>query len=426
MTVLTPALALLVSFLLMRVPQLAPAQSAPPGPLLPPTLLGKEQLEQGNPLAQWVAMVELEAQYRASKMAGFYAEARANAEEFLGFPLAGVAAMSLPALRGGGIERSAAAIPAGFAPQRALDVIARAAGSTRAIIWAEEHHLPQTRSLLEPMLKLLRDRGYRYFAAEAFTDEVASPGFAHPDYRSGYYVRDPVFAAAIRVARELGYRLVAYESTGRGPANEPGFRDRTQAENLMARIFDRDHDAKALIVAGRLHASEIAAPDGWTPMACVLKQVAAIDPFTVYAPTMSQRLTPEEESPLYRAATAGTLDAPTIFVETASGRTLGFSSCDAYVFWPRFAVVEGRPDWMVRTLGRRRVAIPGAFVGGDGPRLVQAFFAGEPVTAIPADQVVLTDEDAAKVLMLAPGAYSLRTIDPAGDLLAQGELRVAE
>jgi len=340
--------------------------------------------------------------------------------------MAGVAAMSLPTVRAGGPPPGEAAIPAGFEPRRALDVIAAAADATRAVIFAEEHHLPQTRSLLEALLRTLWDHGYRFFAAEAFTDHVASADFAFPDQRSGYYVRDPVFASAIRTARRLGYQLVAYDTEARGAPDDPSFRDRTQAENLKARIFDRDPKAKALIVAGRLHASEIVAPDGWTPMASVLKKLAAFDPLTIYAPTMSQRLTPQEEAPLYRAATAARLDEPTIFVDAASGKLLGFEACDAYVFWPRFAVVDGRPDWMTRTLGRHRVPIPEDLAAGEGPRLVQAFVAGEPATAIPADQVVLTDPDDAKVLLLAPGKYSARTLDPAGEVIAETVLTVAE
>src|SRR5262249_55726858 len=162
-----------------------------------------------------------------------------------------------------------------------------------------------------------------------------------------------------------------------------------------ARVFDRDPEAKVLIIAGRLHASEIAAPDGWTPMASVLKKATGIDPFTVFAPTMSQRMTRDEEHPWYRDADSRSLlKQPTIFVHKATRRTLGFDSCDAHVFWPRFKVVDGRPDWMVTTLGRKRVEIPEVLKAGRGRRLVQAFIEGEPVSAVPADQLLLTGADA--------------------------------
>ena len=393
-----------------------PRKDPPPGsgadaPLVPPMLLEKEALEAGNPLATYAAMLDLEDRYRKSKaLAGVYEEVRLNFEEFLGFPTAGVRAMALPVYRTK--PEAEAAIPDGFEPEAAIDVVEREARKTRIVIWAEEHHLPQTRSLFEPLLRRLWKHGYRYLAAETFADPVMDTMFKVPDYRSGYDLMDPVFAAAVRSAKQLGYQLIAYDTSERGPEGDPSFRDRTQAANLKARVLDRDADAKAFVIAGRLHASEKAAPDGWTPMAAALKAATGIDPFTAYAPTMSQRLTREEERPWYRAADArGLLKQPTIFVEKATGRTLGFDACDAYVFWPRFEVKDGRPDWMVTTLGRRRVTIPEVLRAGRGRRLVQAFAEGEPDSAIPADQLLLDQPDAPGVLMLSPGKYRLRAVD---------------
>src|SRR5262249_10994012 len=157
-------------------------------------------------------------------------------------------------------------------PEAALAVVEREAQKTRVVIWGEEHHLPQTRSLFEPLLGRLWKQGYRYLAAETFADDVMGAQFKYPDYHSGYYTKDPVFAAAVPPARQLGYRLIAYAPRERGPVGDASCRDRTQAANLKARVFDRDPDAKVFVIAGRLHASEKAAPDGWTPMAAALKQ----------------------------------------------------------------------------------------------------------------------------------------------------------
>src|SRR6185295_13979125 len=68
--------------------------------LVPPILLKKEALQAGNPLATYAAMLDLEPQYLKSRVfADFYREIRFNLEEFMGFPLAGVQAMSLPTYR---------------------------------------------------------------------------------------------------------------------------------------------------------------------------------------------------------------------------------------------------------------------------------------------------------------------------------------
>jgi hypothetical protein len=381
--------------------------------LVPPILLKRDALEAGNPLATYAAMLELEPQYLKSKIfADFYRETRFNFEEFMGVPLAGVQAMSLPSFRRRK-SRIEIAIPVSYQPEDALSVIQREARKTRLVIFGEEHHLPQTRSLYEPLLRLLWAQGYRYFAAETFTDQVMSDEFKYPDFQSGYYTLDPVFASAVRTAKELGYKLIAYETNERGPAGDGSFRDRTQAENIKARIFDRDPQAKVFIIAGRLHASEEPAPDGWTPMASVLKRLTGINPLTLFAPTMSQRLTSEEEDPYYRFATSrGLVKKPAIFVNKTEGRFLSFENyCDAYIFWPRIRIKEGRPDWMARDLKRKSVRIPSQLLVGRGMRLVQAHKEGEPASAIPIDQVLIDDQSNPKVLMLPKGKYSLRTID---------------
>ena len=392
-----------------------------------PGLLKKEALEAGNPLATYAAMLDLETQYKKSKIfAAIYPEVRFNFEEFLGFPLAGVQAMSLPIYqrKTTGVETP---IPVSYKPESALQVIEREAKKTRIVVLGEEHHLPQTRSLYEALLRLLWRQGYRYLAAETFTDKVMSPDFRSPDYHSGYYLLDPVFASAIRVAKEMGYELVAYDTMERGPSGDASFRDRTQAENIKARTFDLDPHAKVLILAGRGHASEETAQDGWTPMASVLKRLTGINPLTVYAPRMSQRLTLEEEDPLYRfAISRGLVKQPTIFVNKGEGRLLGSDSFDAYIFWPRIKIEDGRPDWMVQTLGRRRTRIPPQLLSGRGMRLVQAFREKDLATAIPVDQVIIDEPNDRKILMLPAGRFWLRTIDREGKMIAETRLHLPQ
>jgi hypothetical protein len=391
-----------------------------------PGLLKKEALEAGNPLATYAAMLDLEGQYQKSKIfAGIYREIRFNFEEFLGFPLAGVQAMSLPVYRrkAPSVETP---IPVSYKPESALNIIEREARKTRIVVYGEEHHLPQTRSLYEPLLRVLWRQGYRYLAAEAFEDEVMRPDFRSPDYQSGYYLLDPVFASAVRVAKDMGYKLIAYDTKERGPSGDESFRDRTQAENIKARTFDLDPSAKVLILAGRGHASEETAQDGWTPMASVLKRLTGVNPLTLYAPRMSQRLTSEEEDPLYRFATSrGLVRQPTVFVNRGEGRLLGSDSFDAYIFWPRIKIEYGRPDWMVQTLGRKRARIPAGLLSGGGMRLVQAFRQGDRASNIPVDQVVIDKPNDRKVLMLPAGRFWLRTIDRDGKVIAEARLRVS-
>ena len=403
---------------------LAQAGDGAAEPLPFPGLLKAAERQAGNPLATYAAMLELDAEYRASPIfAGIYPEVRLNYEQFLGVPLAGVQAMSLPALAQTPAGESA--LTAAFEPQPAITAIAREAGRTRLVIFGEEHHLPQTRSLYEPLLRALHARGYRYLAAEAFDPVVMEPHEHGPGYDWGYYVQDPVYASALRCARELGYTLIAYDTSERGPPDDDSFRDRTQAENLVRLVFERDPEAKLLVLAGRGHAAEVPPADGWTPMASVLKQLTGIDPFTLYAPTMSQRQTAEEEDPSYRDATArGLVKEPTLFVNREDQRCLGSGSFDAYVFWPRVTLVDGRPDWMAKTLGRRAVPIPEPLRGGQGLRLAQAFREGEPETVVPVDQILLRANEPLPVLMLPEGSFWVRVIDAQGAVTGPADVKV--
>ncbi|HEX6134773.1 MAG TPA: hypothetical protein VFZ24_12470 [Longimicrobiales bacterium] len=384
-----------------------------------PLLLERERLDAGNPLAPYHAMLQLEEQYLASPVfRSVYPEIRAMFEEFMGVPLAGVRALSLPALRRV-FTNDGNDVPNDLIPQDAIDVIVRRAAGTRAVIWGEEHHLPQTRSLYESLLHGLWDQGYRYLAAEAFTDAVMDTGFTDVDYGSGLYLLDPVFASAVRTALDLGYRLVAYDTSERGPEGEAGFRDRRQAENIIARVFDGDPEARVLVLAGRGHASETTASDGWKPMAAVLKERTGIDPLTVFAPTMSMRQSPEEEHPLYRAATArGLVRRPTIFVNRLNDELVGPEFADAYIFWPRVQVKNGRESWVFELPGRREVRVPFTLPPGPGLVLVQAFRDGRPDRAVPDDQILI-HLDSIPGLALRRGVYRIRALRPDGEVIAE-------
>jgi len=85
-----------------------------------------------------------------------------------------------------------------FGPKARSASIEREARRTRLVIWGEEHHLPQTRSLYEVLLRTLWRQGYRYLAAETFADELMNADFSYPDLpvrvlssRSGFRLCDP-------------------------------------------------------------------------------------------------------------------------------------------------------------------------------------------------------------------------------------------
>lgn len=395
--------------------------------LPPPVLLERDALRSGNPLATYAAMRDREAAYMAHPVwSRIYPEMRLNFEQFLGLPCAGLQAMAFPSLAQDYGEATGR-ISESFTPRDALDVLVQAAESTRFVIWGEEHHLSQTRSLYEPMLRRLRLLGYRYLAAETFA-ELPPDGLAVPTAETGFYVLDPVFASAIRVALELGYELVAYDPGGDLLEGGPS-RDEIMAQRIAEQTIARDSTARVLVLAGRAHAAEVER-DGWVPMALALRRITGVDPFTVYAPQMTERLDKSHEHPLYRdAAARGLLDVPRIFVDNTSGACtraaagspclLGSDAFDAYVFWPRVRLAAGRPDWMLSVPDRTPIDIPRALLSADGSWLVQSRRPADPVEAIPLDQILVREASPSPALVLPPGENVLRSVDRHGVVYQQ-------
>jgi hypothetical protein len=408
-------------FLMITTCVFAQPATGPDG-LIVPILLEKEQRLAGNPLATYAAMLAKEKEYLQSKIfSRVYREMRYNFEEFLGVPTAGPDAMTF-------MLRKRAAEPdtvldAAFKPVAALDVIKEEAAKTQIVIWGEEHHLPQTRSLFEGMLTELWKLGYRYLAAETFAEGLRDSSFKYVDYQTGLYTFDPVYASAVNLALALGYKLIDYDNKEYSDT-EPSLRDIRQAEYIRDRVFAKDKNAKVLVIAGRGHASEAMAADGWKPMAFNLKQLTGIDPFTIYAPAMTERNSRDEEDPLYRYAAANNMLNDVVVLRNASAKQyITSTSFDAYVFFPRVTLVQGRPDWLFKTLQRTAVPLPDKLRKGDGLRLVQAFQQGQPVNTVPADQLLLNANES-KALALKKGKYYVRVIDPGGKVLSEENIVV--
>lgn len=404
------------------------SQEPPAAELASPFRLKRDELKAGNPLAQYLEQMRLEKEYSAdAKWKLGYFQARASTVSFLGDTLAAdrdwdLGVPEFPSTR---VLQEAAV--AGMRAESAVDVILRAADRHRWIMLGEEHVKPQTRSILIPLLRGLYKRGFRTLAVETFVSDVESRvrQTPYPTYDIGTYTADPVFSAGIREAIRLGFRLVPYEAEERPkeiPANDPefaqNFREHLQAQNLKERIFDRDPKAKVLVWAGRAHVLETAekGQDGseWRPMAYEFKRMTGEDPFSVYLATYGERSERRFERPLYKWATdRGLVRRPTIFMGR-DGKAFG-EMFDAQVFFPRTTIVEGRPDWLVREMGRRAVSIPAKLVKATGLQLAQAFVGNEPVTAVPIDQVLIRPGEPVPALMLPPGSMvRVRVLDVAG------------
>jgi hypothetical protein len=217
--------------------------------------------------------------------------------------------------------------------------------------------------------------------------------------------------------------LIDYDSKETSPT-EPSLRDIRQAENIVNKIFKKDPAARVFIIAGRGHASEIIS-GGWKPMAYNLKQLTGIDPFTMMTQTMTERLSREQEDPNYKKAVELNLvEGISILKKNGEVKYFGSDAFDAYVFFPRTQIINGRPNWMFAS-GRKSVPFPFKNLElGKGLFLVQAFLEDQPYHTVPVDQIVITNTDKNKSLALKNGKYRVRIIDPNSEVVGEAEVKV--
>ena len=316
------------------------------------------------------------------------------------------------------------ALPPGAHATDAVSLIAAAADTARIVMINERHHAASDRLLTLRLLSVLRQKGYSYFAAEAFdwADTALNHRAAAKAGVTGGYVDEPVFGEIVREARRLGYTLVPYEATPEQNAandslNPQQRRDNAQARNLNDRIFRVDPNAKVLVHAGFSHVQE-RPTDTWFPMAWYLRQLTGFDPVTVDQTVLAEASVPAHEHPAYRAAyAAGLIRGNAVVLTDAAGRPLPavrFDAVDMQVVTPRTTYTRGRPDWM--TLGGRRQPVDVAVPECAGRACVlEARMTDDPNDAVPIDRTEA--HEATARLFLPAGRVRVRVFAPTGELL---------
>ena len=293
----------------------------------------------------------------------------------------------------------------------ALRLLGATADTSRVIMVNERHHAASDRLLTLRLLPVLYAKGFRYLAAETFSDADTAlnrRGYALNEV-TGHYTGDPVFAEVVREARRLGYTLVPYEMTEAQRARTgDGFtpqqrRDHAQAENLVARTLGVDPRARVLVHAGPGHIEE-AVKDDWHPMAVYFRALSGVDPVTVDQTVLSERSAAGYEHARYRAAAdAGQLRRGPVVLADAAGRpmpSVDFAA-DVQVLSPHTTYTAGRPDWMAMDGRRRPVAVRVPECRARWCFLV-ATAADEPAGAAALDRTEVRGSDRAR-LFLPPG-----------------------
>jgi hypothetical protein len=376
--------------------------------------------------APFLRLRAAESRYRGTQWWQGYAQMRAYVEEGLGNHAAALAAWD----SGVPPRDSVGVLPPGLEARDAVACLSAVADSARVIMVNERHHAASDRLLTLELLPLLWDKGFRYFAAEAFDPaDTEINARAYPVEATGGYVRDPVFAQIVREAIRLGYTLVPYEHTvgseeDDGDLTPQQLRDLGQARNLARATIERDPGAKVLVHAGYSHVLETAS-ERFYPMALYFRELTGIDPVTVDQTRLSERSEPAWEHPAYRAGlAAGLLDRNPVVLFDASGRPFSPAdfAVDLQILTPRTDYRDGRPAWM--SLGGRRRAVAVEIPEGEEQWcFVEARVAGEPPEAIPLDRCEVRGSGEACLFLPTDQDVVLRVLGADGNVMRTESIR---
>ncbi len=302
---------------------------------------------------------------------------------------------------------------AAYRPTDAKDYILKRAQRERIIIINEAHHVPRHRAFTAALLPGLAAQGYRYLAVEDLLedDSLHWATRRYPVQATGSYVGEPNMANLLRTAQKAGYQLRSYNygfsREGDWPARQKA-REMAQARNIQ-HILLADPKAKIVIHCGYSHANEQPDPEDHSRwLASYLREYTGLDPFTIDQTVLSEGTSNRYYQPLPVRGSVVLLDAQGHPFGTADE----YMSVDAYVYHPRAATVQGRPDWLLAD-GRQPVAVASK-IKVPYPCQVLAYVVGEPAEAVPADVIELANKADKTALVLPPGRYRVVVRSKAG------------
>ncbi|MBY0582142.1 MAG: hypothetical protein K2P68_04390 [Sphingomonas sp.] len=288
-----------------------------------------------------------------------------------------------------------------------LTEVERRARETSIVIVNESHERSEGRGFTTRLAVRLRPLGYNVLALEALQNNspatskryqasfITHPNLPYLEDNDGFYLSEAGFGRLGRTAKELGYRLLAYEANHDDglPANATtaqriAVREEEQARNIAA-FINKNPGAKLLVHVGYHHVLEVPLAEGAKWMAARLKEKTGIDPLTISQTDCRGDDLSDRLAVLPADQPAG--------------------SVDLVVDHPIARFDRGRPVWRA-TAGDRLISVPRALRPSTGWRVIEARPVNEPVASVPMDRVAIRpDEDVG--LLLPPGKYQLRVID---------------
>lgn len=310
----------------------------------------------------------------------------------------------------------------------AIRAIVAAARDKRVVLLNEAHHVPMHRAFAQRLAAELRRIGFTHLAAETFND--GAPGDARPLMPNGQtvagtgtYTKDAVFAGFVNAALADGWKLVAYEPdwetlADKDPLQEVRKREQGQARNLVERIFSKDKEARVFIYAGYAHVYKAQPGDGIVWMAEYLERATKLELLSIDQTSFYAHPDRAAEAPLYAELSDRFRHQRTPFILRAADGSRpvlnGLAGrVDMQVIYPRYALQDGRAEWLRTLAGRSARPIPAALLPKEGRRIVKAFRADAVPDAVPLDVILVEAGRPAPNLMLPDGEFRYAVEDEA-------------
>ena len=277
------------------------------------------------------------------------------------------------------------------------------------IMLNEAYNKPLHRAFAYSLLDDLYKKGFRYLAMEML-NPMPDQELTKLTSKTGHFAAEPVAGEMIRLALELGYKLVAYEDP-KASEHTPTERDSIQAVNI-AQILKQDPEAKIFVYAGYGHIAEKSTTPDFIPMGMAFKKITGIDPLTIDQTDMCEESNFAFGKAFYNAyIDKFPISTPSIPLENDEPvNVTGSSLYDLTVIHPKTIYSDSRPTWL--SLSNRRQPV---FIKPSANKdifLLQAYYQFEsfgtvPGKVIPADQTYFTSGKGYYTLYLRRGLYIL-------------------
>lgn len=276
------------------------------------------------------------------------------------------------------------------------------------IMLNEAYNKPLHRAFAYSLLDDLYKRGFRYLAMEML-NPMADQELTKLTYKTGHFATEPVAGELVRLALELGYKLVAYEDL-LAMQHTPTERDSIQALNI-ANVLKQDPGAKIFVYAGYGNIAEKSTTPDFIPMGMAFKKMTGIDPLTIDQTDMCEESNFSFGKVFYNAyLDKFPVTSPSIPLnDDEPVNVTGTTLYDLTVIHPKTTYSFSRPTWL--TLSGRRQAIS-IKPTNRNIFLVQAYYQFEsfgtiPGQVVPADQTYFLTGKGYYTLYLRRGLYIL-------------------